>query len=227
MRAGVAGAWCVFVFACSGGRIAGADEDAPRESPPSTSLSPAGAAGSRAAPAASAESDRTPPARRGLLVMPLFGVQSHQGSLATNVGPGLRAGALIGERLNSHWSINGELLIDGLNNTNDNQPFEEAQVDLAPLFHYAADSLEVVVGPKVGYGRGWYSYPAYAASASSSGVILGVNAGLFGLLRESASLGGVASIDYYDVTTCSISLVGFTCVPRTAKIVSFAAAALF
>lgn len=159
--------------------------------------------------------------------MPLFGVQSHRGSLATGVGPGLRAGALIGGRLDSHWSINGELLIDVLNDTNDNQPFEEAQVDLAPLFHYEVDSLEVVGGPKVGYGRGWYSYPVYGASASSSGVILGVNAGLFGLLGESASLGGIASYDYYDVTTCSINLVGFTCVPRKAKIVSLAAAALF
>jgi hypothetical protein len=159
--------------------------------------------------------------------MPLFGVQSHRGSLATDLGPGLRAGALIGGRLNSHWSINGELLIDFLNDTNDNQPFEEAEVDLAPLYHYAAESFEVLAGPKVGYGRGWYSYPVYGASASSSGVILGVNAGLLGLVRESASLGGIASFDYYDVTTCSISLVGFTCVPRQAKIVSFAAAVLF
>jgi len=142
------------------------------------------------------------------------------------VGPGLRAGALIGERLGSHWSISGELLIDFLNDTKGNEPFEEAQVDLAPLYHYTAESLEVLVGPKIGYGRGWYGYPVEGASASSSGVILGVNAGLFGLVRESASLGGIVGFDYYDPTTCSVSLAGYTCIPRQAKIVSFAAAVL-
>src|SRR6185437_8989952 len=226
MRAGVAGAWCLLAFAC-GGQVARADEGAPQEAPPSANLSSAGPTGPRAEPATSAESERTPPARRGLLIMPLFGVQSHRGSLATDLGPGLRAGALIGERLGSHWSISGELLIDFLNDMHDNQPFEEAQVDLAPLYHYAEESLEVLLGPKIGYGRGWYGYPVRGASASSSGVILGVNTGLFGLVGEGASLGGIAGFDYYDVTTCSISLVGFTCIPRQAKIVSFAAAVLF
>ena len=176
-----------------------------------------------------------PAVRSPLLAMPFVGFHSFQDSTSTGDGPGLRIGGLLGARLTDQFSINGELLLDVLNPKN--VPTGEDvsayifQVAAAPFFHApVASAVEIVIGPKVGFFResASVSAPGYGSlNISALGWLLGVNAGVFARISDTISLGGLANFDYAKASSCSSDTGTCTTSDNGAKIISFAAAALF
>jgi hypothetical protein len=174
-------------------------------------------------------------ARSPLLAMPFVGFHSFQDSTSSGDGPGLRVGGLLGARLNEQFSLNGEVVLDVLNPKN--VPAGEDvsayifQIAAAPFFHVpVASVVEFVIGPKLGFFResASVSAPGYGSlNISGLGWLLGVNAGVFGRISDAISLGGLANFDYAKATSCSSDVGTCTLNDNAAKIVSFAAAALF
>jgi hypothetical protein len=140
-----------------------------------------------------------PAARSTFLAMMFLGVNSLQGDSGQHFGPGFRLGTILGGRVNDMFSINGELTLDFLNQ-NDlpaGQTITEVEVDLAvsPLFHVHTGHLELVVGPKLGLMADSVQVDVDGTTTmdSGSGIVYGLNAGLFAPVSRAVSLGGLVS----------------------------------
>ncbi len=140
-----------------------------------------------------------PAGKSTFLAMIFLGVNSLQGDSGQHFGPGFRLGTILGGRVNDMFSINGELTLDFLNQ-NDLPPGDtitEVEIDLAvsPLFHVHAGRLELVVGPKLGVmtDSAQIDVDGTTTTGSGSGVVYGLNAGLFAPVSRAVSLGGLVS----------------------------------
>jgi hypothetical protein len=154
--------------------------------------------------------------------MIFLGVNSFQGSNNSDLGPGFRIGTILGGRLNNQFSLNGEFTIDGQNikNLPSGTDVTSVEVDLAfsPLFHLHQGSMEIVLGPKLGFmgaAASTTSGGVNAGSANGSGYVLGANAGIFGAVTPSTSIGGLISFASRPFSKVCSTQPGFseTCLP--------------
>jgi hypothetical protein len=155
-----------------------------------------------------------PAGKHGFLALPYIGIASHEESNSSDLGPGLTIGAILGGRLNPMISLNGELRIDVLNvktsslpaNTDISGAFE---LDLAfsPLFHVPFPQGEFVVGPKLGLFLGGETVNYGGAEVETdtvSGLMGGVNAGVFFDVGPKMAIGGMLSFTVRDIgSVCS------------------------
>jgi hypothetical protein len=183
----------------------------------------------------------TPVAKRsGFLALVFLGVHSFRGNTGNNLDAGLRTGAILGGRLNSHLSLNGELTLDVLNPTNVPQGTSvtaaEVDITLSPLLHVPlSEKVELVVGPKLGIWAGSASATADGIENTSSahGLAAGVNLGVFGAVSRSVSIGALVSFVLRSVSEVCETASGESesCssdnLPDADKVLSFAAGALF
>ncbi|MEO8214324.1 MAG: hypothetical protein ABI560_14080, partial [Myxococcales bacterium] len=103
------------------------------------------------------------------------------------------------------------------------------------LVHVPAGTVELVVGPKLGFWglAGTATSGGTTAESSASGFVLGLNAGLFGALGSSMSVGGLFSFDLRTIRQTCTTLSGFAeqCTtydsPEVEKVLGFNAALLF
>jgi hypothetical protein len=179
-----------------------------------------------------------PQGKHGFLPIIYLGVNSFIGDNNKDLGPGFRLGTILGGRLSEQFSINGELTIDGQNVENVSAPASvtsvEVAITLSPLFHVQQGALEFVLGPKLGFAGGSADIDdglGDKTSVSASGYAFGANAGLFGAVSSSVSLGGMLSFEGRKFTkSCQTTLGVETCqeggIPVD-KVLGFAAAVLF
>jgi hypothetical protein len=180
--------------------------------------------------------------RSSVVAMPFLGVESIQNSSATDEGPGLRLGVILGVRLNDQVSLNGEAVLD-ISNLENVAPGVDAsehtfQLAVAPLFHIITPGapVELALGPKIGFfhvGASSSDGVGDELDATADGWLVGLNAALFGRLSDSVAMGGLFSFDYERATTCSFggstgAYYG-TCSTNGEgiKVISFNAAAMF
>jgi hypothetical protein len=178
-----------------------------------------------------------PSGHRGLLAMPYLGINGFAGDTGNGVGPGVRIGGLLGFFASPMFSLNGELSIDFMNldqNTYPDTAGVRASLSIAPLFHIpAGGNLELVAGPKLGVWDEELSDTAGSnMTASVSGYLVGLNAGLFartghlwvgGLFTyESAVPDKVCSNDGFNGDVCGSPLD-----KTSEKVVSFNGALMF
>jgi hypothetical protein len=212
------------------------DPNAPNAPPPGAYPAPAGAppqytpAVQQPAPA---------PVLNPFVLMPFLGVESIQNSAATNEGPGLRLGGIVGARLNELVSINGELVFDvsNLENVPSGVSASEYtfQLSFAPLIHLVPPGapVEFALGPKLGFFHvaASASQDGEEVDDSATGWLAGLNVAVFGRLSDALSLGGLFSFDYEKATSCSITPDTYggcsTDGSDGVKVISFSAAALF
>jgi hypothetical protein len=134
--------------------------------------------------------------------MPLLGIHSIEGRNGANDDAGLRIGGLLGGRLGSMFSINGQLTLDAVNAKNlaPGETFSSFKLSLtaSPLFHVHQGRAEMVLGPKLGL-FGFASTETLPSSGTGSGhgsgYVIGVNAGAFVALGRRLSLGGLLSYE--------------------------------
>jgi hypothetical protein len=151
---------------------------------------------------AAVEDDGNEPAVPRLSALPFVGVYSYQNVDRKSYRPGPRAGALLGVRLLPWLSLNGEVTYDKswIQSLEGDNP-SEAFVDfaLAPLFHWTPGRADVVIGPELGTFKSWETYRSMATgtqvSGSSSGLVVGLNAGAFARVNRYVSLGGMLSFE--------------------------------
>ena len=138
--------------------------------------------------------------KHGFLAMVFLGVNSLQGSTGNGEDVGFRIGTIMGGRVNESFSINGELTLDVLNPKGVPAGVDvtevEADLALSPLFHVQLNNVELVVGPKLGF-MGYSEQTndtGLSTSASGSGYVYGLNAGVFASISRSTSIGGLISL---------------------------------
>jgi hypothetical protein len=182
-----------------------------------------------------------PPRQRRLLAMAAIGAHSYQNETASMYFPGLRIGGLIGARINDALSLNWELTLDISNvdepptaaaypSSNSELAFDVA---ISPLVHLPFGIAEFVLGPKLGFF--WAhtddDYPNYG-SRTGTGLVGGINAGIFTQLGSVTSIGMLTSFEFRkiehacDPSADSIALCDLAR-DTAAKVVSLSAAALF
>jgi hypothetical protein len=151
-----------------------------------------------------------PPRRRGLLLMPFFGLHSIQGLAADDFGVGGRFGALLGVHVDPVVSLNVEFAVDILNpqskSTTASATAHDLTIAFSPLFHVAGSSAELVVGPKLGYWSDNFTIKdiGMTARASQWGWAVGANLGGFVNVNEHAALGLLLSYQFIDANqTCT------------------------
>jgi hypothetical protein len=114
------------------------------------------------------------------------------------MGPGLRAGVLLGSRMAENWSLNVGAAFD-LGNLNAPAGTSASgyflDIGFNPLIHFPLPKLEVIAGPIVGT---WAEYGHTSALGLSVdqwgyGWTFGVNAGLLFPVGAHAELGGLVS----------------------------------
>jgi hypothetical protein len=150
------------------------------------------------------------------LALPFLGINSFQGDsdTAKNLGTGLRIGVLLGGHINETISANGELTIDALNvkNVPSGTTTDAADVVFAfsPLAHLPFGNTEIVLGPKLGIrGEAGSSKTAGAETKGrTTGYVLGLNAGIFGAVSNSVSLGGIFSAEIRSAHEFCLTLPG-------------------
>lgn len=192
---------------------------------------------------APAHAEAPPPAvvarpHSGGILMPYVGFNSFQGTTGTNDGPGLRLGALAGGHVHEMVSLNGEVTVDFVNpkNVPSGVDVTALELDLAfsPLAHVVAvPRLELVIGPKVGawFGSQNTSAPAFSASTTAYGWLLGLNGGAFFTASRSVSVGALLSFVARSATKSCTTISGAqTCPSDTGpanKVLGFSGAVLF
>jgi len=197
-------AWAIAVLlASASGMIA---ETASAQTPPATPPPPPSAPPPPLPPPAAAV-DRH---HAGFLLLPYVGVHKFFGETTENTGPGFRMSVIIGGRLAPWLSLNGELTGDVVNF--DQMPVgvavEESVVDVAfsPLAHFQAGPAEVAIGPKLGVMTAEATSQTFFSSstAEATGWVGGINAGAFGPVSSTVSLGAVFSMSLRKTTeVCS------------------------
>jgi hypothetical protein len=172
-------------------------------------------------------------------VLPFLGVHSFVGKQTDGYdrSVGLSTGALLGFRLSPVFSLAGQISFDALNfkdNQNDASGFAFV-VALVPQFHIVAPTFEIIVGPKIGL---WFegidtTYNYQKSSDSASGLLVGVNAGMFFPVGRHLWLGGLLTFDVRSFTRICVNTntVDETCsgsmLPDSLKLWGLAAAMLF
>lgn len=149
------------------------------------------------------------PSRSGFQALPFIGINHPFGKTGEGTTTGFRIGTLLGGRLNDSLSLNGEILIDPINFKGQTTA-SETWVDLAfsPLFHAVGRDVEVVVGPKLGFfagGGDGYADPVNGDKQSFTGVVAGINAGLFARVGSSALLGGMLNVQFRKITNYCVT----------------------
>ena len=132
--------------------------------------------------------------------MPYFGLHSYQHANASNYGPGLRFGTLMGGRPSDIISLNGELSFDkGNASVPSGIGYSEWAVDLAfsPLAQIPVGPVEIVLGPKLGIfvTQTEVSQSGFETKADTDGWIAGANGGLFVPVSPTTSLGLLVSFE--------------------------------
>jgi len=156
-----------------------------------------------------------PPGRHGLLALPFIGIESHQGDSGVGLNPGLVLGGILGGRIGSTFSINGELRIDVLNPKNTQSGVDETAVEvdfaLSPFFHMPFPSGEFLIGPKLGF-FGAASQLSYGGidgdKTSASGFVYGFNSGVFLDVGQRSALGGMLTFAVRDATSVCYTPAG-------------------
>jgi hypothetical protein len=168
-----------------------------------------------------------PPGKSGFLAMLYLGVNSFEGSSNNDLGPGFRIGTILGGRLNGQISLNGELTIDAENvkNLPTGTDVTAVEVDIAfsPLLHFHQGSMEIVVGPKLGVMAEAVQTTTggvNAGSGNASGYVFGLNAGVFGALTPSTSIGGLVSFVSRPYSQVCATVPGFSEVCSTSQLPS-------
>jgi len=140
-----------------------------------------------------------PHGRRLLLALPYVGLHSYRQKEASAYGPGLRFGGLFGVRVIDQLSLSAELTVD---HSKINQPVYVEQdwyfrVSLSPIVHVRVRSLELALGPKLGFYSVSSTYDAGGArvDVTDSGYATGVNAGVFTAISTELSIGLLLAFD--------------------------------
>ena len=173
------------------------------------------------------------------MALPFLGLNSYQGKTGDGLGVGLRLGTLLGGRVSNVFSVNGELMIDVVNPENVQSGTDvtivEGVLALSPLLHVPAGTTEVVLGPKLGIWRGTaqQTMSGVTDTFSASGYVIGLNAGIFGAVSSSMSVGGLLSFDIRTIHQRCSTFSGFSEACTTngtgpaEKVLGFNAALLF
>jgi len=169
--------------------------------PPPNARAPVGYAAYPAPPPADGQRDAAGRPLRHFLLVPFIGIHSYRGDGADDARPGLRLGALIGGQLSQGFSLDGELAIDA--ETFKDQAGTDSPssftftLALAPLAHVAAGSAEILIGPKIGFWANEYDQTQGTDTfhSSSTGWLLGLNAGVLFPIGRRVSLGGIFAFD--------------------------------
>jgi len=149
-----------------------------------------------------------------MMFMPFVGIHSFQDSSDSDLGPGLRVGALVGGYVNEAWSVNAQVSFDALNP--ESQAITNSGVDVSgqvleltfsPLFHVGNAKAEFVLGPKLGGWLGWaqasgtngLTGATLTANTKVEGWTLGGNVGGFIVASPGLLLGALMSLDFRDV----------------------------
>ncbi len=156
----------------------------------------------------------TAPATVSFLALPFVGFHSYQNGDMAAYAPGLRAGAMLGARLRSWVSVNVEGTYD-----RSYVPFNQgpssseffADFALSPLIHFLGARGELVVGPEIGYFLRSASGETQAGlhiDDSSTGLALGLNAGVFAAVGRHVSLGVLLSLELRNARRYCQTLTG-------------------
>lgn len=185
------------------------------EPPPSDPLAPT------AAPA--------PPPLNRFLGLPYAGVHAFSGRSARDLGPGLRAGVLLGGRLSDRFSANGEIAVDFMNldPLGGSNALERATyLSFSPLFHVDYSSTgQIVIGPRIGVWRLAGGSPG-GTDLGYSGWMVGANAGVFFRSAGTVALGVLVSYANLQFTRgCQSAAAGWC--PGDRDVLAATAAALF
>ena len=144
------------------------------------------------------------PRRSRVVVLPFAGVHSFVGTpndgYARSVGAS--TGVLLGFHLSPVFSLAGELSFDLLNfkNTPSDPSGIAFVMAVVPQFHIVAPTFEIIVGPKIGL---WFeeidgidpNFNYEKRSTSASGLVVGLNAGIFFPVGRHVSVGGLLTFD--------------------------------
>ena len=132
------------------------------------------------------------------MLVPMIGINSHQGDSGRDTGPGLRLGLLLGSRLTELLSLNVGFAFDLVNlNVPSGADAGRYVLDVGfnPLFHFPLEKLDIVAGPLAGVfvdygsaGGGGLSVDTWAY-----GWTAGANAGVLFPVGPKVRLGGLAN----------------------------------
>jgi hypothetical protein len=151
-------------------------------------------------------------ARHGqFLALPFLGMSTIKGGGNPSTDPGLRAGALLGGRVNEMFSLNVELGGDVINEPASALVSEYVgYLAFSPLVHFAAPGIELALGPKLGlWGlTGGASSGGTNLSESGYGWVYGINAGFFIPVSDGASLGALFSYAVDAPSQLCVSVTG-------------------
>lgn len=172
------------------------------------------------------------------VALPYVGINSYRGDGGKALDPGFRLGSLLGGHIGDLFSLNGEITFDFINpsNVNPGDSYSSLDLDIAfsPLVHFDAGNLEIVVGPKLGLEWNFWSYDGSGTSTSghSSGIVAGVNTGMFVHVSRGVALGGLLSfVIRDDQQNCQTTDGEQTCTSDitypSAKVLGLALGALF
>jgi hypothetical protein len=89
------------------------------------------------------------------------------------------------------------------------------EFNFSPLLHIPSNNLEFVVGPKLGFyglaidlGDTYANYYGYGTTVTYTGVIIGLNAGLFAAVSPSMAIGGLFSFSIRKPTRLCVKVEG-------------------
>jgi hypothetical protein len=132
-------------------------------------------------------------------VLPFLGLHSFVGNQVEDRSVGGSAGGLLGFHLSPVFSLAGELSFDVINFKNNQNDLSGLAFVLAvvPQFHIVAPTFEIIIGPKIGL---WIegidsTYYGVTESSTASGLVVGVNAGMFFPVGRHLSIGGLLTFD--------------------------------
>jgi hypothetical protein len=188
------------------------------------------------APSATPALQASPPPPKPYIIIASVGVHSEQDSDSSNLGPGLRIGALAGGRVTDQISINGELAYDLFNIKNVpagvNVSSYGLQLSAAPFYEVPGlTGWQLLLGPKLGLqyiGSSSSASGSPTISGSSTALLLGLNAAAFVRLSDAVALGGLLNAELDKWLSCSnsagpCSIDGWV----TGQVISATAAVLF
>jgi len=152
-----------------------------------------------------------PAYRRGPLLMPFVGVHLPLGAASTAFDLGFRVGGILGHHVLPFLSLNGELTFDVLNGNEisaaDHQSAHTVDLTFSPLFHFPTERGTIVLGPRVGGFSHAVSLVDFTntpdGALNAHGLAYGLNAGLFGGIRDVAVGLLIGYTNRHATETCS------------------------
>jgi hypothetical protein len=172
------------------------------------------------------------------VLLPFLGVSSFVGNQVEDRSVGATVGGLLGFHLSPVFSLAGELSFDVLNFKDDTQDSRSGfafVMAVVPQFHIIAPSFEIILGPKIGL---WIegvdsTYNYQTQSTTGSGLVVGLNTGIFFPVGRRLSLGGLLTFDLrpYNRFCRDLNSVNESCsgsnLPDALKLWGLAGALLF